>query len=175
MSSYPPYNPQPYGLPVGPYMPVQPFQPRPDMQGAAPMPQPTQASQVAQQGPQMPPTQQGGIMGFSPASRPVTSREEAMGVAADFSGAPMIFQDVTHDRVYIKRWDLASGGPVFQDYARVLPAPAEPERHQAPEEVAWVSLQDFQDLQDLVKQLQGEIDRLKKPAGKAATKNDADK
>lgn len=163
MSNYPPYPMQPYPPQVGPYMPSQPFQPR--MDNSIPQPQPTAVN--APQGP---------IMGISSVSRPVTSREEAMGVAADFSGAPMVFPDVTHDRVYIKRWDLATGGPAFQEYAPVLRAQTEMGRNDVPgTETAWVSLQDFQDLQDIVQQLQNEIDRLKKPAGRAATKNDADK
>lgn len=166
MSNYPPYQFQPYQPPMGPYMPPHPFQPRMDMQG---QPQPSQPSQTTTQ------SQQGAIMGLSSASRPVTSREEAMGVAADFSGALMMFPDVTHDRVYIKRWDLAAGGPAFQEYAPVIQAPAEPVQNQRQEEPAWVSLQDFQNLQNLVEQLKGEIERLKKPAGRTATKNDSDK
>lgn len=166
MSNYPPYQmQQPYQHPLGPYMP--PYQPRVDMSGPSPMPQqPQQVNLPAQ----------GQVMGLSPVSRPVTSKEEAMGVAADFSGAPMVFPDVSHDRVYIKRWDLASGGPAFQEYAPVFRSQTEPAQNELPaEKAAWVSLQDFQDLQDLVEQLKSEIDRLKKPTGKAAVKNDPEK
>lgn len=86
----------------------------------------------------------------------------------------MLFPDIAHNRVYVKWWDFNRGEPVFQEYAPVL-RPAEPERNQQPEEdVAWASLQDLQDLQDLVDNIQKEVERLKKPAGKAAVKNDAD-
>lgn len=165
MSNYPPYQFQPYQPTMGPYMPSQPYQTRMDMQGQA---QPVQPSQTAPQ------SQQGAIMGLSTASRPVTSREEAMGVAADFSGALMLFPDVTHDRVYIKRWDLAAGGPAFQEYAPVTPVATEPVQVPRKEQPSWVSIQDFQDLQDVVDQLKSEIDRLKKPAGRTGGKNDAD-
>lgn len=164
MSNYPPYQFQPYQPPFGAYMPPQPFQPRPDMQGPAPMPQPQTAPQ----------SQQGSIMGLSPASRPVTSREEAMGVAADFSGAPMVFPDVTNNRVYIKRWDIASGGPAFQEYTPVLPSPQKTETPATPD-VTWASTQEVQELRDLVGKLQAEIDRLKRPAARGGKTNDADK
>lgn len=167
MSNYPPYQYQPYPPTVGPYMPPQPYQPRMDMQTPSPVPA---GQQNAPQG------QQGCIMGLSPASRPVTSREEAMGVAADFSGAPMIFPDVTHDMVYIKRWDLSTGGPAFQEYAPVRRVQAEAQTAPAAQpDVVWASLQDLQNLQDIVDGLRNEIDRLKKPAGKAVAKNDSDK
>lgn len=159
MSNYPPYMPQ-----FNPYMPSQPFQMRPDIQGPAPMPQPQTATQP----------QQSGVMGLSPTSRPVTSREEAMGVAADFSGAPMVFPDVTNNRVYIKRWDLASGGPAFQEYAPVPSAQPQPEQP-AKNDVTWASTQEVQELRDLVDKLQAEIDRLKRPSAKGGKINDADK
>lgn len=164
MSNYPPYQMQPYMPQPGPYMAPQPFQPRADMQMAPAVPQPQNAPQ----------SQQGPVTGLSSASRPVTSREEAMGVAADFSGARMLFPDIAHNRVYVKWWDFNRGEPVFQEYAPVLRAP-EPEHSQhTAESVAWASLQDLQDLQDLVDTLQKEVERLKKPVGKAAVKNDPD-
>lgn len=57
--------------------------------------------------------------GISVASRPVGNREEALGVPADFSGAPMIFPDAAHDTVYIKRWDMNKGAAEFAEYTRV--------------------------------------------------------
>lgn len=153
--TYPPYQVQPYSPQMGPYMPSAGFQPRVDAQ---PYP-PAQGLSQAPQGP---------IQGLSPSSRPVTSREEAMGVAADFSGAPMIFPDVTHNRVYLKRWDLASGGPAFQEYAPVPPQEQAASQENAP----WASIQDVQDLKDLVDRLQGEIERLKRPGMKGGKASD---
>lgn len=162
MSNYPPYNYQPYQPQFGQYPPAQPFQARMDMQ-----PQPVVQTTV--QG------QQGATVGISPSSRPVTSREEAMGVAADFSGAPMIFPDVANNRVYLKRWDPAIGGPAFTEYAPILSAQAEQPQPQHAAQPMWASIQDFQDLQNVVENLRAEIDRLKKPAGRTASKNDSDK
>lgn len=161
MSNYPPYQAQPYMPQPGPYMPPQVFQGRPDMQVAQSIPQSQNAAQV----------QQGPVPGLSPASRPVTSREEAMGVAADFSGSRMLFPDIAHNRIYVKWWDFNRGEPVFQEYVR--PAP-EQDRPQDAGTAAWASLQDVQDLKDAVDKLQEEVNRLKRPAGKAAGKNDAD-
>lgn len=164
MSNYPPYQVQPYMPQPGPYMAPQTFQPRPDIQMAPAIPQ----HQNAPQG------QQGPITGLSPASRPVTSREEAMGVAADFSGARMLFPDVAHNRVYVKWWDFNRGEPVFQEYAPVLRSPAEHNSAQTTEAAVWASLQDVQDLKDAMDKLQEEVNRLKRPVGRAAVKNDAD-
>lgn len=162
MSNYPPYQYQPY-LQTGPYMPPQVYQPRAEMQGPIQQPQTAPAQ-----------TQSGPVPCLSAASRPVTSKEEAMGVAADFSGALMLFPDITHNRVYVKRWDFGTGGPVFQEFS---PAPAAVPAQEKEERasVVWASLQDLQDLKSVVDGLKNEIERLKKPAGKAAVKNDADK
>lgn len=131
--NYPPYNPYMYPQPAqqGPFMPQavsQPLQP----QGAAQ-----------------------GQQGLSPASRLVASREEAMGVAADFSGALMMFPDITHDRVYIKRWNYQTGAADFMEFAPAVQA--------APQQPAFASVQDLQDLQSVVDGLRQELDRLKKP------------
>lgn len=164
MSNYPPYQVQPYMPQPGPYMAPQTFQPRPDMQIAPSIPQPQNAAQG----------QQGPVTGLSPASRPVTSREEAMGVAADFSGARMLFPDIAHNRVYVKWWDFNRGEPVFQEYAPVVRPAPEQDLHQDAGAAVWASLQDVQDLKDAMDKLQEEVNRLKRPGGKAAVKNDAD-
>ena len=148
----------------GPYMAPQVYQPRPDMQQGA---QPMQQSQAVSQQPQSP------VVGLSPASRPVTSREEAMGVAADFSGARMLFPDIAHNRVYVKWWDFGRGEPVFQEYAPVVRQAPEKEHPAAPETV-WASIEDLQDLKEAMDKLQEEVNRIKRPAGKAAVKNDPD-
>ncbi len=124
--------------------------------------QPGQMSQAVQ-APGAPSQQQaGGAMpqGLSQVSRPVTSREEAMGVAADFSGALMVFPDVTHNRVYIKRWNYQSGGADFMEFA---PAPPAPPQQEPQDQAAFASLEDLQSLRDTVNALQQELERLKKP------------
>lgn len=163
MSNFPPYSFQPYMQHNGSYIATQAFQPRPDVQAV----QPVQPPQNSAQGPQ------GQIVGISPASRPVTSREEAQAVGADFSGAMMLFPDITHNCVYIKRWDICAGGPIFDEYAPVVRPSPEPASSSTPT-AEWASVQDMQALKDAIDKLQEEINRLKKSAGKAAVKNDAD-
>lgn len=113
--------------------------------------------------------QQQGNQGLSNASRPVTNREEAMGVPADFSGALMVFPDLSNNRVYLKRWNMQTGSADFGEFAPVIPANNEPQKT-----AAFASLEDFQGLQETVEDLKKEIERMKKPAGKVVKKNDAD-
>lgn len=149
MGYTPAYGP---GIPAYGTGPVQPMMPSQPAQPVQPVPQPAQ--------------------GLSNASRPVTSKEEALGIAADFSGALMLFPDITHNRVYIKRWNLQTGSAEFGEFAPIPPAAQENQQEQ--QNMTFASLQDFQDLKDLVDRLQAEISTLKKPTGKAVKKNDAD-
>lgn len=142
---------------------MQQYPPRQDMQ-----PYPPQGPQQPLQGPQM---VQQASQGLSPSSRLVTSREEAMGVAADFSGAPMVFPDIANGRIFVKRWNFNTGSSDFTEFVPVVQAaPANPQTQM---QAAFASLEDFQDLQDLVENLRKEVDRLKKPVGRAGKKNDA--
>lgn len=109
--------------------------------------------------------------GLSPASRLVTGREEAMGVAADFSGAPMVFPDVAGNRVFIKRWNFNTGSADFLEFVPAVQA-APPQDHPQIQPQAFAPLQDLQDLQGIVDNLRQEVERLKKPAGKAVKKNE---
>lgn len=157
-----PYYPSAYGgYPPGGF--GQRMDMIPGFQPQQPIQQPTQPQQVSQQMAQ----------GLSPSSRPVANREEANAVSADFSGAPMVFLDITHDRVYIKRWNFTTGAADFMEYA-----PAgwdQPKREeQRPRQAAFAPLDEFLDMQNTIEQLKTEIERLKRPAGKAVKKNDPD-
>lgn len=143
--------------PIDPRAQMPPYPPRPDMG----YPQPGGPYQPVQPSP--------APQGLSPASRLVTGREEAMGVAADFSGAPMVFPDVAGNRVFIKRWNFNTGSADFLEFVPVVQAQPPQEQIPAP---AFVPLQDFQNLQDVVDNLRQEVDRLKKPVGKAVRKNE---
>ena len=126
MANYPPY---PYG-----YQPMQ-------------MPQ----MQMPQIPPQMPQNGQMSGGGLSPMSRPVSSREEAQACAADFSGALMIFPDLAHSRVYLKRWNMQTGAADFVEFGPVTDVPTE-EVQQA----EYVCLQTYQeDMEKLRKELAG--------------------
>lgn len=146
-----------------PYLPMQPYQNQMAQTQMPPQQMPVQAAQTASV-----PTQ-----GISTSSRPVTNREEALGTPADFSGAPMVFPDITHNRVYIKRWNIQTGNADFMEYVSPVTTTQTVEQSQK-QDVIFASLQDFQDLQETVANLQEEINRLKKPAGKVAKKNGTD-
>ena len=101
----------------------------------------------------------------------VASREEALGVPVDFMGAPMFFPDLAHNVVYMKRFNTNSGAADVFEFK--LDVPRE-KQQQAPAQVAaFAPLDEFIDMKDTVQNLKDEVDRLKKPAGKAVKKNDA--
>lgn len=111
MANFPPYNP---------YQQM--------MSGAQQM-----MPQMPQQMMPAPQMQQGGL---SPMSRPVSGKEEAMAAAADFSGAMMLFPDIAHGRVYLKRWNMQTGAADFLEFAPVIEQKAVP--------TEFVSVQTFQ-------------------------------
>ena len=148
--NYPYYNP---------YFGAQnPVQPRPFEMGQNYAPQQNAApAQTVGQG-----------QGISPASRPVSSKEEAMAVGADFSGAPMVFVNMAQNEIYVKRWDFQTGSAVFTEY---VPKGAEPEAPAA----LYATQGDFKEfaekLTERLENIEAEIERLKK---KGAKKTDDD-
>ena len=72
-----------------------------------------------------PPQPSQNAQGLSATSRLVSSREEAGGVPADFSGNLMVFPDISHNRVYVKRWNYQTGAADFMEFAPI--AEAKPE------------------------------------------------
>lgn len=146
---YPPLS----SMPVTPPMMGQTFGPvSPPAQMA-----PAQPMQPPQQAPQ----------GLSPTSRIVANREEAMGVPADFNGNLMVFPDITHNRVFVKRWNYQTGAADFVEYAPVQPSAAK-----ADGAAAFVAIDVFDAAIDA---LQKQITALQKPAAtKGVKKNDPD-
>lgn len=102
--------------------------------------------------------------------RPVTSREEALSVPVDFMGNPMFFPDLAHGIIYMKRFNPNTGSPDWLEFR--VSQPQQPQQQPEPEQVAFVPLEDFMDLKSDLEDLRNEIDRLKKPAGKAVRKNE---
>lgn len=51
--------------------------------------------------------------------RPVTSKEEAVGVPVDFMGSLMVFPDMGHGKVYVKRFNSQTGSADFMEFAYV--------------------------------------------------------
>lgn len=105
----------------------------------------------------------GQTQGISIASRPVSSKEEAMAVGADFSGAPMIFPDMAHNAIYVKRWDFQTGSAAFVEY---VPKDAVPE---APAAV-YATQGDFKELAEKLTErmedIEADLERLKKKGTK---------
>ena len=151
-----------YGYPAyGNYNPIQPFAPRNDAQGYQP---PVQAMQPVQ-APTQP--QQGNPPAFY--CRPVASREEALGVPVDFMGSPMFFPDLAHGVIYLKKFNPNTGA------ADMLEFRAQPQQEQRPaEQAAFAPLNDLLQLKNDLDNLKTEVERLKKPAGKAVRKNEPD-
>lgn len=71
--------------------------------------QPQQIPQI--QPAQMPVSQNPGLQG-----RMVTSREEALGVPVDFSGAPMIFPDMAHGVIFVKQFNPGTGSADLREF-----------------------------------------------------------
>ena len=151
-----------YGYPAyGNYNPIQPFAPRNDVQGYQPPVQPMQPVQAPTQ------PQQGNPPTFF--CRPVASREEALGVPVDFMGSPMFFPDLAHGVIYLKKFNPNTGA------ADMLEFRAQPQQEQRPsEQAAFAPLNDLLQLKDDLDNVKAEIERLKKPAGKVARKNESD-
>lgn len=133
----------------------------------APVTRPVEMGQGYSQMQNVAPVQTGGQgQGISAMSRPVSSKEEAMAVGADFSGAPMVFPNMAQDEIYIKRWDFQSGTAVFTEYV--------PKQREAEAPAAVYATQgDFKEfaerLTERLDDIEADIERLKK---KGAKKND---
>lgn len=142
--AYTPYFPNygGYGQ-QGPYSPqnglfgqqAQPMQIHPQA-----LPGPSAAPQSAQ--------------GLSPASRLVSSREEAVAVPADFGGSLMIFPDITHHRIYVKCWNMQTGAADFVEFAPLEPVEAAPS-------VEYATAADMQELKEYLDELYDELRALK--------------
>lgn len=95
--------------------------------------------------------------------RPVTSREEAIAAQVDFMGPGTIMPDLSHGKIYLKRFNQNTGSSDFFVFSAQAEEP----------QPAFVPLQDFANLQNTVRQLFDEIEQLKKSSGKPVKKGDA--
>lgn len=135
--------------------------------GYAPVTRPAETMQGYPQIQNVAPAQSVGQgQGISPVSRPVSSKEEAMAVGADFSGAPMVFPNMALNEIYVKRWDLQTGTAIFTEY---VPKKAEADAPPA----LYATQGDFRELAEKLTErledIEADIERLKK---KGAKKND---
>lgn len=146
-----------------PYASSMPFPPRQDFGVPNYLPQ-VQNNQQMQQ-PQQ--AQQQGYL-----CRPVTSREEAVAVQVDFTGPGTIMPDLSHGMIYLKRFNPNTGASDFLPFA-FQSTPVDNEKTDT--KISFASLKDVMDLQNEIKRLSDEVERLKKPSsGKAVRKNDSD-
>lgn len=67
-----------------------------------------QAANYPTQTPQLPQMPQNGLGGY--VCRPVTSREEALGVQVDFFGPGALMPDLSRGVIYLKRFNPQTGG-----------------------------------------------------------------
>lgn len=147
-SNYPPYNPGYQQQYPGQFM----------MQPTAQM-----SMQMPQNGQQM-------GQGISQASRLVSNKDEANAVQADFSGAMMLFPDVTHNKIYLKRWNMGTGAAEFAEFVPAIPETIEQTAQ------AFDPSEQFDELKGILDGIKKDIEQLKKPvsSGKTVKKNDTD-
>ncbi len=84
------------------YSPAQPFQ---NQMGVMPSPTPAMAQAA------IPASQQANFL-----CRPVTSREEAIAVQADFFSLGTVMPDLAHGKIYLKRINQQTGGADFFEF-----------------------------------------------------------
>ena len=111
-------------MPYPTYMPYQQnpgyYQPQPAYQPPAP---------------QQPLPQQAGYI-----CRPVTSREEALGVQVDFFGPGTVMPDLGHGVIYLKRFNQQTGGCDLISYF------AEQAKEEAKETPRYATMEDLEKL-----------------------------
>lgn len=96
--------------------------------------------------------------GYSPSSMPVSSKEEAMAAPADFSGAPMVFADFAHGKIYVKQWNTQKGAADFVTFAPEAQAEPEPEQKPAGDYVSKSAFRkEMEKLYAEIKKLKGEM------------------
>lgn len=147
--SYPTYYPQ-----YAPQMPYQPF--RADQGQAYP-----QAPQMAVQAAQPPAA--GQTVGFL--TRPVTSKEEALGIPVDFFAPGTIMPDLAHGKIYLKKFNQNTGAGDLFVFA------LETQSEEQPPEVQYASRQDVESIREDLDRIFDELDRLRKPL-KGGKRND---
>lgn len=85
------------------------------------------------------------------ACRPVTSKEEALGVQVDFLGPGTLMPDLGHGIVYLKRFNSNTGTSDIYEFRLAEPQPEQ----EKPDELA--------DIKSSIQRLEAEVEKLKKP------------
>lgn len=95
--------------------------------------------------------------------RPVMSKEEAVAIQAEFFSPGVIMPDLGHGKIYLKRINPDTAAAEFYEFS----AMTDQRQATATETPVYVTEAQLQEVWQ-------EIERLKKPTGKAAKKNDTD-
>lgn len=114
--------------------------------------------QMPQQQPQMQMPQAQPQAGYS--TRPVTSREEALGAQVDFFGPGTLMPDLAHGVIYLKRFNQSTGASDLFEFRAAAPEAQE----QPPNEIDGIREQ--------LSRLEQEIEKLKSNRAKVVKKND---
>lgn len=116
--------------------------------------------QMPQQQPQMQMPQAQPQAGYS--TRPVTSREEALGAQVDFFGPGTLMPDLAHGVIYLKRFNANTGASDLFEFRAAEQQTQEPLRNS--EELGGIREQ--------LSRLEAEIEKLKSNRTKVVKKND---
>ena len=100
--------------------------------------------------------------------RPVASIDEARAVQTDFSGALMVFPDVSHGMVHTKRLDYNTGSAVFNTYR--LEQPLQPAQEVSTPAVEYAPMSELNILKDKIDELEAKLSEKPKAAKGAAEK-----
>lgn len=123
----------------------------------APRQEPGQGYPQPQQMAPAPPQGQG--IGFL--TRPVTSREEALGAQVDFFGPGTLMPDLAHGKIYLKKFNANTGASDLFTFA--LDEPGEkpvPKSDTGPE---YALKEDVDKLREGMERLFDELDRMRRP------------
>ena len=135
------------GYPQQPQFPPVWQSQRPDMVQGYPQPQ--------QMAPAPPQSQQQAF-----ATRPVTSREEAVAVQVDFMGAGTLMPDLSHGAIYLKRFNQETGACDFLTFT------AEQTKMENPTPTEYATKADLLEMRQVIEGLAGDLDRLRTKGGK---------
>ena len=138
--NYPAYYPQ-FPATFAPQTAYQP--PRTD---------PAQGYTVGQPMPQTQPAAQS--IGFS--TRPVTSREEALGVQVDFFGPGTLMPDLGHGKIYLKKFNQNTGASDLFVFALEADRPAED-----PQVAQYVTRQELDGMRAKLDQLSSIVEQFR--------------
>lgn len=97
--------------------------------------------------------------------RPVASVEEARAVQTDFSGALMVFPDVSHGMIHTKRLDYNTGSAAFNTYR--LEQPSQPAQEAAIAVVEYAPMSELTALKAKIDELETMVSEKPKTKGAA--------